>query len=120
MDSFKVHALDCSVFTNGSTDLSTVSSNSDPNQFESRLIESVSTSAIVQFYQNSTYNLEYFLKVMVFGRDGNELRMPIDESVVLTELAMIDNSAFKITPNVSLKSPRRFFRIGIAQVYSFP
>lgn len=60
--------------------------------------------------------LEYYLKIMVFGRDGNNLPLPVDESPVLTELAMIDNSAFSITPNVTLKAPRRFFRIGVAQV----
>lgn len=116
-DNFKSYTLDCSVLTNGSSDLGTTSSSfSDPTEFESRLVEAVATSPLLQFYQNSTFRLEYFLKIMVFGRDGNELPVPTDESVVFTELAMIDNSAFSITPNVSLKSPRRFFRIGVAQV----
>ncbi|XP_055304771.1 ionotropic receptor 25a [Sitodiplosis mosellana] len=116
VDNFKSHLSDCSALTNGSSDSSATSSTLDPNEFETRLMEAVTTSpALLQFYQNSTFNLEYFLKIMVFGRDGNELRMPTDESVVLTELAMIDNAAFSITPNISLKSPRRFFRIGVAQ-----
>lgn len=115
-DNFKSYVTDCSVLTNGSSDLSAQSLSIDPNEFETRLAEAVATSPLLQLYRNSTFNLEYFLKVMVFGRDGNELRMPIDESVALTELATIDNSAFSITPNVSIKSPRRFFRIGIAQV----
>lgn len=116
-NNFKSHILDCSVPINESSDVtSSLSMNLDPNEFETRLIESVALSPLLQLYRNSTFNLEYYLKVTVFGRDGNELRMPIDESVVLTELAEIDNSAFRITPNISLKSPRRFFRIGIAQV----
>lgn len=117
VNNFKSHILDCLVLINGSSDLtSSLSLTLDPNEFETRLVEAVAISPLLQLYRNSTFNLEYYLKVIVFGRDGNELRMPIDESVVLTELAEIDNSAFSITPNVSLKSPRRFFRIGIAQV----
>lgn len=117
VNNFKSQILDCLVLINGSSDLtSSLSLTLDPNEFETRLVEAVAISPLLQLYRNSTFNLEYYLKVIVFGRDGNELRMPIDESVVLTELAEIDNSAFSITPNVSLKSPRRFFRIGIAQV----
>lgn len=117
VNNFESHILDCLVPINGSSDLtSSLSMNLNPNKFETRLVEAVAVSPLLQLYRNSTFNLEYYLKVIVFGRDGNEQRMPIDESVVLTELAEIDNTAFSITPNVSLKSPRRFFRIGIAQV----
>lgn len=85
-------------------------------QFETKLSEVIAESTILKFHHNSTFHLEYFLKVMVFGRDGNDLKLYADESPALTELGMIDNTAFTITPNVSLKAPRRFFRVGVAQV----
>lgn len=113
-ESFKTYTLDCSVLVNGTLDISTLTT--EPTKFETKLIEAVTESTILQFYQNSTYNLEYFLKIMVYGRDGSDLKLPTDESPVLTELAIIDNSAFTLTPNTTLKAPRRFFRIGVAQV----
>lgn len=116
-DNFKSYSPDCSALVNGtSSDVSTASSRLDPTAFETRLSESVAETPLVQFSTNSTFKLEYYLKVMVFGRDGNNIRLLADESPVLTELAMIDNSAFNIISNVSLKAPRRFFRIGVAQV----
>lgn len=116
MDNFKLYSLDCSDLINGTTDLSSSAQSEELTLFETRLTEIVAASPILQFYQNSTFNIEYYLKMMVFGRDGNELRLMADESPVLTELAMIDNSVLTITPNVSLKAPRRFFRIGVSQV----
>lgn len=116
VDDFKAYSPDCSVLVNGSSELSPTSSNPDSTQFEMRLFETAASSPMLQFYKNTTFMLEYYLKIMVFGRDGNNLPLPVDESPVLTELAMIDNSAFSITPNVTLKAPRRFFRIGVAQV----
>lgn len=115
-DDFKLYSTDCSDSINGTTDLSTSALHKEPTPFETRLAETVVSSPILQFYQNSTFNVEYYLKMMVFGRDGNELRLSADESPVLMELAMIDNSAFTVTPNVSVKAPRRFFRIGVSQV----
>lgn len=114
---FQSHTLNCSILSDGSSDFDIVPlSNSEPTTFEKRLSEIVREVPLLQFYQNSTYNIEYFLKVMVFGRDGNELPLLGDESPVLTELATIDNLAFNIKPNISLKAPRRYFRIGVAQV----
>lgn len=115
-DEFKNYSPDCSNLMNGSAELSPTSQNPDPTPFETRLFETAASSPLLQFYKNTTYMLEYYLKIMVFGRDGNNLPLPMDESPALTELAMIDNSAFSITPNVTLKAPRRFFRIGVAQV----
>lgn len=116
VDAFKTYSPDCSSLVNGTSDLSATTSQPEQNAFETRLAESVVETPLIQFYPNSTFHLEYYLKVMVFGRDGNDLRLTPDESPVLTELAMIDNSAFNIVPNISLKAPRRFFRIGIADV----
>lgn len=116
VDAFKLHSPDCSALVNGTVDLSATTSQPEPNTFESRLAESIVETPLIQFYPNSTFHLEYYLKVMVFGRDGNDLPLTSDESPVLTELAMIDNSAFNIIPNISLKAPRRFFRIGVAHV----
>lgn len=114
-DNFKSHSPDCAALVNGTSDITTTSSSLEPTAFETRLSESIAETPLLQFLPNSTFKLEYYLKVMVFGRDGNNLRLLADESPVLTELAMIDNSAFNIVSNVSLKAPRRFFRIGVAQ-----
>lgn len=117
MYNFKSHVLDCSVLNNGTSDSSTTHPSMDSNEFGSRLVEEVAESPLLTFYRNSTHKIEYFLKVVVFGQDENDLRLPTDETTVaLTELAMIDNSVFSVTPNVSFKAPRRFFRIGVAQV----
>lgn len=113
---FESHTLNCSTLGDSVSNFDIVPlSNSEPTTFEKKLSEIVQEVPILQFHQNSTYNIEYFLKVMVFGRDGNELPLLVDESPVLTELGTIDNFAFSITPNISLKAPRRFFRIGVAQ-----
>lgn len=119
VDDFKAFSTDCSILANGSSELSATSPNPDPTPFETRLFESAASSPLLQIYKNTTYMLEYYLKIMVFGRDGNNLPLPIDESPVLTELAMIDNSAFSVASNITLKAPRRFFRIGVAQVILF-
>lgn len=115
-DHFKSTILNCSILIDNNSDLHMLSQNTDFNEFETRLSEAITESQLLKYCQNTTFNIEYFLKVTVYGRDGNELRMPADESVVLTELAMIDNTDFTITRNNSLKAPRRFFRIGIGQV----
>lgn len=112
---FESMAIDCSTAMNG-TDLATVSKPASIIKFEETFNEHVATSRLLQMYKNSTNIIEYYLKVSVFGRDGNEMAIVSDESPVLTELAMIDNSEFSLTPNVSLTAPRRFFRIGIGQV----
>lgn len=115
-DHFKSTILNCSILIDNNSELHMISQNTGFNEFETRLSEAITESQLLEYYQNTTYNIEFFLKVTVYGR--NELRMPADESVVLTELAMIDNSDFTITQNLSLKAPRRFFRIGIGQVKS--
>lgn len=112
---FKLNTFDCSPLING-TDLSTTSNPTTITPFETQLIEMVAASPLLKLYPNSTYQIEYFLKISVFGRDGSTFPLPIDESPVLTELAMIDNAEFNLTPNVSLQAPRRFFRIGVAPV----
>lgn len=116
VDSFKSYSIDCSA-VNGTIDSSAMSSS--PNAFETRLVESFGTTPLIQFYQNSTFNVDYYLKMMVFGRDGNNLKLMHDESPVLTELGMIDNAGFSVASNISLKAPRRFFRIGVSQVTKF-
>lgn len=113
---FEQHTIDCAnVLGANSTEL-TSDASKGPTPFETSLMESVSTSRILQMYPNSTYNIEYFLNVMVFGRDGNNLPLMPDETPVLTELATIDNVDIRATPNVSVTAPRRFFRIGISAV----
>lgn len=113
---FKVQSLECPNIFNESMDSITSVKNSEPNQFESQLFDAISTVQMIKQRLNSSYSFEYYLKVNVFGRDGNEFRLLPDESPVLTELATIDNAGFSLTSNVSLKSPRRFFRIGVAEV----
>lgn len=116
-NNFALNSFDCSTSSNG-TELTTNSKPATITQFESQLNEMVSSNAILQMYKNSTNSIEFYLKVSIFGRDGNELPIPSDESPILTELAMIDNNEFSLTTNVSLKGPRRFFRVGIAWVNS--
>lgn len=113
---FESNAIDCSTSMNNGTDLTTAPKPASIIKFEETLNEYVATSPILQMYKNSSNAIEYYLKVSVFGRDGNEMPIESDESPILTELAMIDNSQFSLTPNVSLTAPRRFFRIGIGQV----
>lgn len=115
---FESNAIDCSTASNG-TDLATVSKPASIIKFEEAFNEHVATTRLLQMYKNSTNIIEYYLKVSVFGRDGNEMAIVSDESPVLTELAKIDNSEFILTPNVSLTAPKRFFRIGIGHVTSF-
>lgn len=116
VDSFKPYTLDCSTLLNGTSDSGAAAPQNEPNAFETRMSEAFSSAPLIQMYPNSTFKVEYFLKMMVFGRDGNNLLLPPDESPILTELAMVDNTAFNIKPNVTLSAPRRFFRIGVAQV----
>lgn len=115
---FKSNAIDCSTSMNG-TDLTTVPKPVSIIKFEETLNEYVATTPMLQMYKNSTNSIEYYLQVSVFGRDGNELPIVLDESPILTELAIIDNTQFSLTPNVSLTAPRRFFRIGIGEVIYF-
>lgn len=119
MDNFKSYSLDCSNAFNGTSEVSATFPQNDPNAFETRMTEAFGSTPLIQMRPNSTFKMEYYLKLMVFGRDGNNLLLPSDESPILTELAMIDNMAFNIKPNVSLNAPRRFFRIGVAQVKLF-
>lgn len=116
VDSFKSNLLDCSNLLNGTTDFSATFSQNEPTVFENRMAEAFNGAPLIQVYSNSTFKVEYYLKMMVFGRDENNLQFPADESPILTELAMIDNTAFNVKPNVSIKAPRRFFRVGVAQV----
>lgn len=115
-ENFESHSVNCSLLSDGSTNFDIAQlSNSELTTFEKRLSEIVQEVPLFHFYQNSTNNIEFFLKVSVHGRDGNELPLLADESPVLTELATIDNYVFSVTPNISIKAPRRFFRIGVAQ-----
>lgn len=114
-NNFESNAIDCTTSMNG-TDLASVSKPKSIVEFEEALNEHVATTRMLQMYKNSTTTIEYYAKVSVFGRDGNEMPIVSDESPILTELALIDHSQFSLTPNVSLTAPRRFFRIGIGQV----
>lgn len=116
VDGFKSSSLDCSSLLSGTTDFAATFSQNEPTAFENRMAEAFSGVPLIQMYSNSTFKVEYYLKMMVFGRDDNTLQLPADQSPVLTELAMIDNTAFNIKPNISLKAPRRFFRVGISHV----
>lgn len=116
VESFKSSSLDCSSLINGTSYSSTTFVQNEPTAFETRMTETFRSVPLIQMHLNSTFKVEYYLKMVVFGRDNNNLRLPADESPILTELAMIDNSAFNIRPNVSLKAPRRFFRVGVTQV----
>lgn len=115
---FELNAIDCLASMNG-TDLASVSKPASIVRFEEALNEHVATTPMLRMYENSTTSIEYYVKVSVFGRDGNEMPIVSDESPILTELALIDHSQFSLTPNVSLTAPRRFFRIGIGQVIFF-
>lgn len=117
-NNFASNPVDCSTSING-TEPPPTSKSTMITQFEGQLNEMISLSSMLQMYPNSTNRIEFYLKYSVFGRDGNELPLLMDESPVLTELAMIDNAEFNLTPNISLKAPRRFFRIGIAPVRFF-
>lgn len=90
-----------------------------PNQFESQLIEMITSTPIIKLYQNISYRYEYHLNVDVFGRDNNDQLIAADESPVLRDLATIDNYEFMPAANVTLKAPRRFFRLGVAEVRVF-
>lgn len=87
-----------------------------PNQFEGQLLEMLTSTPIVKQYQNISYRYEYYVHVDVFGRDGNDQRLESNESPALMDLATIDNVEFVAAPNVTLKAPRRFFRLGVTQV----
>lgn len=115
-DSFKSNSLDCSGLLNGTTDVSATFVQNEPTAFENRMAEAFNGVPLIQMYSNSTFKVEYYLKMMVFGREDNTLQLPADISPVLTELAMIDNTEFNIKPNISIKAPRRFFRVGVAHV----
>lgn len=113
---FKAETIDCPQLLNDSIDTSLHGKNLERNQFERQLIEAISQVPMIKQYQNSSYSFEYYLKMNVFGREGNDIRIPSDESPVLTDLATIDNKELLLTPNISMKAPRRFFRIGITEV----
>lgn len=87
-----------------------------PNQFEGQLLEALASTTVVRQYQNISYRYEYYLNVDVYGRDGNNQRLEADESPVLMDLASIDNVEFIPTTNITLKAPRRFFRLGVTKV----
>lgn len=93
----------------------TFSDHSEPNAFENQLrAEFVQESNIVQLVANTTNRLEYFLNLEIVGRDGNDVPLMANESPVILELAVVDNEAITVTSNVTIKGPRRFFRVGIA------
>lgn len=114
-ENYRQYSVDCSVFFNG-TEMIVDSYKPPVTVFETKLLEIVSSSSVLQMYPNSTYNVEYFVNVMIFGRDGNNLPLLADESPVLTELATVNNDDVRVTPNVSMMAPRRFYRIGVAEV----
>lgn len=113
VDNFKTYSLDC-VTLNELSDLSSLQTN--PTVFETQLAQLIARFPSIQFSDSSPFKLEYYLNVMVFGRDRNDLQLAMDESAVPLELVTIGNSVVNVMLNESLKSQRRFFRIGVIQV----
>lgn len=110
-NTFETHSVKCSPSDN-STDVTSVE-HFEMNSFENQLhAEFAGASNIVQFVTNTTNQLEYFLNLGIVGRDGSDVLA--NESPIITELAVVDNEAITVTSNVTIKGPRRFFRIGIA------
>lgn len=109
------HNVNCPSTTESS--LSTASGvATSPNQFEGQLLEMLTSTPIVKQYKNISYRYEYYVNVDVFGRDGNNQRLEKNESPALMDLATIDNVEFIPTANITLKAPRRFFRLGVTEV----
>lgn len=113
VDNFKTYSLDCATLDE-SSDLSSLQTN--PTAFETHLAQSIARFPLIRFSDSSFFKLEYYLNVMVFGRDRNDSPLTMDESPALSELATIDNSMVNVMFNDSLKSQQRFFRIGVTQV----
>lgn len=72
----------------------------------------VSTSTLIKLVANSSYNMEYYFSIMAVVGDIKEA----DKSVVTMNTAVINNEGLTMTLNITIKPPKRFFRIGIAPV----
>lgn len=65
----------------------------------------------------SPFSVEFLLNMLMMGHDANgDEQLSANETPVLKELAVIDNTALSVINNSTVSSPRRFFRIGIAPV----
>lgn len=110
-----MHSMTCSPTADDSTNLTTSIEPITLNAFESQLrTEFDVRSNVVQLMSNTTNHLEYFLNLEVVGVDESDEALMVDESPIVMELAVVNNDAVTVAPNVTLKAPRRFFRIGIA------
>lgn len=108
-----MHSMKCS--QNDNSTIITSIDNTQLNAFENQLrSEFTKASNIVQFVANTTNQLEYYLHLEIVGRDGDGMPLMANESPIKIELAVVDNAAITVTSNVTIKGPRRFFRIGIA------
>lgn len=115
--SFQSHTIECPAIGDSSPVAPPDTAKpSAPNQFEGQLLEALASTTVIRQYQNVSYRYEYYLNVDVYGRDGNNQRLEADESPVLMDLASIDNVEFIPTSNITLKAPRRFFRLGVTKV----
>lgn len=70
-------------------------------------------SEVIQHTANASNSLEYFLNLNSIGRFEN---VPLleNESPAITDMAVIDNDGIFPSRNLTIKGPRRFFRIGVA------
>lgn len=110
-NTFEMHSVKCSPAAGNVTDDVAV----DFTDFENQLrTEFPATPNLVQFVANTTNQLEYYLSLGIIGRDGSDVPLLVNESPIIIELAVVDNGAIIVTSNVTIKGPRRFFRIGIA------
>lgn len=111
--SLETHSVKCSPSDN-STEVTPLE-NTELNAFESKLrTEFAKAANIVQFVANQTNRLEYYLHLGIVGRDGSDVPLMPNESPIIMELAVVNNEAITVATNVTIKGPRRYFRIGIA------
>lgn len=112
-NTFEVHSVKCSQSGN-STEITYVD-HTELNAFENQVRNALSaTTSVVQLVTNTTNQLEYYLNLGIVGRDGSDMPLMENESPIIMELAVVDNEAVTVAANVTIKGPRRFFRIGIA------
>lgn len=89
--------------------------NSELSAFEYQVRTEFSAApSVVQLVTNTTNRLVYYLNLGIVGREGGDLPLMENESPIIMELAVVDNEAVTVVANVTIKGPRRFFRIGIA------
>lgn len=113
-----IRSLNCDNDVSNITDtLSSTDMDVSITNFEAKFRENVVALSNLVLFQpdKSPYSVEFLLNILMLGHDASAERTP-DETPVLKELALIDNSAFSLLKNSTIATPRRFFRIGIAPV----